>query len=148
MLIPPEDSSRCGEAGATFKGHLPAGACWWAGLQGKVSGATTSVKKFQFWTQKCLASSAEGGKKNGAWHNIWSWRKVLQIPAPLAHRLKLVNKSPSHITQCFKTPASVLGLRLCDILAGTWGSVSKFSIALLLNFKATCYEGCLSPEGL
>lgn len=42
------------------------------------------------------------GKKYGTHQHLGSWRKFAQISAPPAHTLKLVNVSPSCITQQFK----------------------------------------------
>lgn len=41
-------------------------------------------------------------KKYGTYQHLGSWRKFEQISAPPAHTLKLINVSPSRITQQFK----------------------------------------------
>lgn len=52
------------------------------------------------------------GKKNATCQHIHSQRQFLQIPIPLAHALKLIKKSPSHITQAL---LKVLVLRVNEI---------------------------------
>ena len=82
------------------------------------------------------------GKRSGAHQVFCSWGSLLKIPAPPAHVLRLVNKSPSHICQMFfqtGTPMMYLSIAVCYAISLKQGlsflSLSGSHGVKLLIFK-------------
>lgn len=91
---------------------------------------------------------AKGGQENGTHQCFCFHRKLLRIPVPLPHILKLANKSPSCITQApFKL------LLLCSLLHAcaplptctSSGWVSGSQLRLLLSQPFPCGLFLMTP---
>ena len=128
------------QAEATSEEHVLGGTDWeWLSLQGMMEWGKEHcrvVGRISKLAPTCFQPArVKKGTKNGIFQHLCSQWKFLQIPAPLAHVLKLGNIFLCLTLSTFQIDASVLGLRPSNIAQEPFKCGYLVSYLLALSIK-------------